>query len=76
MRQQLKEMILWGVNPNKVLYGTDWPLAPMESYVQFMDELSLPSRDKELMFHENAGALFKIDAPPKPMAFGSFLKRI
>jgi len=76
MRQQLKEMILWGVNPNKVLYGTDWPLATMESYRQFMDELSLTSRDKELMFHENAAKLFKIDAAPARMGFGSFFKRI
>lgn len=76
MRQQLKEMILWGVNPNKVLYGTDWPLAPMESYRQFMEELSLTPREKELMFHENAAALFKIDAAPAPMGFGSFFRRI
>ena len=76
MCQQLKEMILWGVNPNKVLYGTDWPLSTMESYRQLMDELSLPPRDKELMFHENAAKLFKIDAAPAPMRFGSFFKRI
>ncbi|OGA57512.1 MAG: amidohydrolase [Betaproteobacteria bacterium RIFCSPLOWO2_12_FULL_65_14] len=76
MSQQLKEMILWGVNPNKVLYGTDWPLAPMESYRQFMEELKLPPRDKDLMFYENAAALFKIEVRPAPMAFGSFFKRI
>ena len=34
MRNQLKEMLLWGMNPRKVLYGTDWPLATMESYLQ------------------------------------------
>ncbi len=62
MRQQLKEMILWGVNPNKVLYGTDWPLASMESYLAFMEELKLPPRDKDMMFFENAAALFKLDA--------------
>ena len=43
MRQQFKEMILWGVNPNKVLYGTDWPIASMESYLEFMEELKLPA---------------------------------
>ena len=76
MRQQLKEMLLWGVNPNKVLYGTDWPLATMESYLQFTDELSLTPRDRELMLYENAATLFKIDAAPVPMRFGSFFKRI
>ncbi len=76
MRQQLKEMILWGVNPNKVLYGTDWPLATMESYLQFMDELSLPARDKALMLYGNAMALFKIETLPAPMGLGSFFKQI
>lgn len=76
MRQQLKEMILWGVNPNRVLYGTDWPLASMESYLAFMDELKLPARDKDLMFFENAAALFKLDVKREATGFGSFLSRL
>jgi predicted TIM-barrel fold metal-dependent hydrolase len=76
MRQQLKEMLLWGVNPNKVLYGTDWPLATMESYLQFMNELSLPPRERDMMLHENAAALFKIDSQPGKMGLGSFFSRI
>ncbi|MEO8681461.1 MAG: amidohydrolase family protein [Vicinamibacterales bacterium] len=76
MRQQLKEMILWGVNPNKILYGTDWPLAPMESYVQFVEELKLPARDKDLMCFENASKLFKLDVQPRAMELGSFFRRI
>jgi predicted TIM-barrel fold metal-dependent hydrolase len=71
MRQQLKEMILWGVNPNKVLYGTDWPLASMESYLDFMQELKLPPRDKALMLYENAAALFKLEVRPERGGFGS-----
>jgi uncharacterized protein len=74
MRQQLKEMILWGVNPNRVLYGTDWPLVSMESYLEFMEELSLPPRDKDLMLYENAAALFKLDVKPEAAGFGSFLR--
>jgi uncharacterized protein len=74
MRQQLKEMILWGVDPNRVLYGTDWPLASMESYLDFMEELNLPARDKDLMFFENAAALFKLDVKPRSNGFGSLLR--
>jgi uncharacterized protein len=76
MRQQLNEMILWGVNPSKVLFGTDWPLATMESYLQFMEELKLPPKDKELMLWQNAASLFKLDVRPAPLGFGSFLRRI
>ena len=74
MRQQLKEMILWGVNPNRVLYGTDWPLVSMESYLEFMEELKLPARDKDLMFFENAAALFKLDLKPQVAGLGSLLR--
>jgi len=76
MRQQLKEMLLWGVNPGKVLYGSDWPLATMESYLQFMDELALAPRDKALMLHENAAALFKLETPPPAPGLRSILSRI
>ncbi|HET9371947.1 MAG TPA: amidohydrolase family protein [Vicinamibacterales bacterium] len=76
MRQQLKEMILWGVNPSKMLYGTDWPLVPMESYVQFMEELPLPSGDKALMYHQNAAALFKLPVEPEVTDLRSLFKRI
>jgi uncharacterized protein len=72
MRQQLKEMILWGVNPNKVLYGTDWPLASMESYLDFMEELKLPPRDKDLMLFQNAMSLFKLELPRRPTDLGAF----
>ena len=76
MRQQLKEMILWGVNPNRVLYGTDWPLASMESYLDFMEELKLPPGDKDLMLYGNATALFKLEVQHKPMGLGSLFKRL
>lgn len=62
MRQQLKEMLLWGVNPRKVLWGTDWPLVTMESYLQFVEELRLPPADKELMLSENARQFYRLDA--------------
>jgi predicted TIM-barrel fold metal-dependent hydrolase len=74
MRQQLKEMLLWGVEPTKVLYGTDWPLITMEAYLQFVEELRLPSRDKDLMLYENAAALFKLDVQPRTLGLGSLLK--
>jgi predicted TIM-barrel fold metal-dependent hydrolase len=60
MRKQLQEMLIWGMNPRKVLYGTDWPISSMESYLRFMDELRLPAKDKRLMLAENAAKLFKI----------------
>ena len=76
MRQQLKELLLWGMNPRKVLFGTDWPLVTMESYLQFMDELKLPPKDKQQMLYENATAFYQLDLKPQTMGFGSLLQRI
>jgi predicted TIM-barrel fold metal-dependent hydrolase len=76
IRQQLKEMIVWGVNPEKVLYGTDWPLATMESYLAFMDELAMPARDRELLLYRNAVSLFKLQVEPKPLSLGGLLRGI
>lgn len=75
MRQQFKEMVSWGINPEKVLYGTDWPISSMESYLQFMDELPLPPADKELMLSENARRLYKLDLAAKPTSLRSLLNR-
>jgi predicted TIM-barrel fold metal-dependent hydrolase len=76
MRQQFKEMISWGINPTKVLYGTDWPISSMESYLQFMDELPLPAADKDLMLSENAARLFKLERVPRAAGLRSLLNRI
>ena len=75
MRQQFKEMISWGINPEKLLYGTDWPISSMESYLQFMDELPLPPGDKEMMLHKNATRLYKLDVAPPVAGLRAMLSR-
>ncbi|MGE3277705.1 MAG: amidohydrolase family protein [Vicinamibacterales bacterium] len=74
MRKQLEEMLLWGMNPRKVLFGTDWPISSMESYLNFVNELKLPPRDKQLMLYENAAKLFKIPIKESAGGFGSLLR--
>jgi len=71
MRKQLQEMLIYGVEPNRVLFGTDWPIASMESYLEFMDELAIPEREKRQIFAENAIALFKLDPLKSPFAQSS-----
>ena len=60
MRRQLQEMLEYGVEPDKVLFGTDWPLASMESYLTFIEELAIPPRDRKKIMWENAARLFRI----------------
>lgn len=65
MHKQLKDMILFAGDPNYMLYGTDWPISSMESYVKFMKSLKLDPALKELIYWRNAAALFKIPVPPE-----------
>jgi predicted TIM-barrel fold metal-dependent hydrolase len=61
MRNQLEEMILYAGEPEYLLYGTDWPISTMKSYLAFMKQLDLPDEKKELILWKNAVKLFKID---------------
>lgn len=62
MRRQVQEMMLYGVEPRSVLYGTDWPICGMDSYLEFMESLALPEKDRALIMSANAVRLFGLDA--------------
>ena len=61
MSRQVQEMLLYGVEPENVLYGTDWPIATMESYLSFMEQIAIPRQDRQKIMSDNALALFRID---------------
>ena len=60
MKKQLKEMIIYAGEPRYLLYGTDWPISSMESYVKFVQDLNLPEERKEKIAWKNAAELFRI----------------
>jgi len=60
MRKQLEEMLLFGVEPDNVLFGTDWPISSMETYLEFMDEIATPVKEKEKILYQNAQRLFNL----------------
>ncbi|MBK8515324.1 MAG: amidohydrolase [Saprospiraceae bacterium] len=61
MKKEIEEMITYAGDPNYLLYGTDWPISNMDSYLKFMDQLGLADDKKELILWKNAAQLFKID---------------
>jgi predicted TIM-barrel fold metal-dependent hydrolase len=60
MLQQVKEMILYAGDPRYLLYGTDWPICRMRTYLKFVRELGLPPEAEEKIFWKNANQLFKL----------------
>lgn len=61
MKNEIEEMIIYAGDPKYLLYGTDWPISNMKSYLRFMDQLELDADKKELIMWKNAAELFKID---------------
>ena len=61
MKTEIEEMITYAGDPKYLLYGTDWPISNMKSYLKFMNQLELPQEKKELILWKNAAELFKID---------------
>src|SRR5690606_24102052 len=60
MLQQVREMILYAGEPKYLLYGTDWPICNMRSYLKFMQGLNLPEERMEQIMWKNAVQLFRL----------------
>lgn len=45
---------------DKILYGSDWPLAPMGAYIEFCKKL-IPPEAHEKVFYRNAAKVFRLD---------------
>ena len=60
MLQQVKEMILYAGEPRYLLYGTDWPICRMRTYLQFVNGLGLNPETKERILWKNTARLFRL----------------
>ena len=47
-------------SPRKLLYGTDWPLASMKSYIKFVKGLGIKKNDMEYVMWKNTAKLFGV----------------
>ena len=65
MLQQVKEMILYAGEPQYLLYGTDWPICRMRTYLKFVRELKLPKETEEKILWKNAVRIFKLPVPER-----------
>ncbi|MGH7636812.1 MAG: amidohydrolase family protein [Gemmatimonadaceae bacterium] len=63
MEEQIGEVILYAGEPRKFLYGSDWPICSMKSYVEFVKQLRLPAPDLQAIMYENCRQLFRLPLP-------------
>jgi len=55
----IRRAIAYSERPNRWLYGTDWPLAPMPAYRDFV-RAAVPEELHDCVFEENARTLFRL----------------
>jgi predicted TIM-barrel fold metal-dependent hydrolase len=55
----LRRAFRYAERPNRFLYGSDWPLAPMTAYRNFI-RASIPEIYHALVFEDNARLLFRL----------------
>ena len=58
-RSALGRAYRYAERPNRFLYGSDWPLAPMTAYRDFIAS-AIPEAHHPLVFEENARLLFRL----------------
>lgn len=66
MGDEIEDVVTYAGEPEKFLFGTDWPICSMKSYLEFVGRLEISARDRRLLLYENARRLFKLPLPPQP----------
>ena len=57
--QILKKTVL--LKPDNVLFGTDWPMCPVDKHIQLIKDLKLDTKTEEKIFFLNAINLYKLE---------------
>jgi hypothetical protein len=59
IRDDVRKALDFAERPDRFLYGSDWPLAPMAVYRDFIREI-VPKQHHQAVFYDNAKALFRL----------------
>lgn len=66
MLGRIREVVAFAGNPASLLYGTDWPICEMGSYIRFVRQLELSKEDEELVLWRNASRVFRLGFEDDP----------
>ncbi len=59
---EIRKVFDYAERPDRFLYASDWPLAPLATYRDFIRE-AIPAVFHKAVFYDNAMALFKLQGP-------------
>jgi predicted TIM-barrel fold metal-dependent hydrolase len=57
--EDVRKAIDFAERPDRFLFGSDWPLAPIKVYRDFIRDL-VPEEYHQAVLYDNAKALFKL----------------
>lgn len=61
MLARLQEVVAYAGDPASLLFGTDWPICDMGSYIRFVRNLGLSEAETELILYKNTARVFGLD---------------
>ncbi|WP_371505011.1 amidohydrolase family protein [Nitrosopumilus adriaticus] len=60
IKEKVAELINYAGEPRYLLYGTDWPISSMDSYLNFVAKLNIKKPFRDNFMYKNSKELFKI----------------
>lgn len=57
---KIKELLTYVSEPHRLLYGSDWPISSMSSYLSFVQKLELNQESLELLMFKNTISVFRL----------------
>lgn len=61
MLRAVKQALTFAGDPSSLLFGTDWPICEMSSYLRFVRNLDLTVEESELLLWRNSARIFNLD---------------
>lgn len=61
VRQKLDEVVAYLNDPTKLLFGSDWPLSDLGSYLELVQRLDLTPEEREGLLWRNAARVFHLE---------------
>ena len=57
---KIRELLSYLSMPHRLIYGSDWPISNMQSYIDFINKLDLNKQSHDLLLFKNAQNLFRL----------------